>query len=236
MSLRNIQRRKLTLSFGFLCLLLLSMGLIATESMAIFNEDNILKMGDSYPQRDEYMYLPDCCGVRLEGMKFKNETGGVPPNIVSAQNVWIKKLGRTSWSFMHHFCAGINRIGRFERSLASGIGGIYNMTKKQRSTLVYSLAEFNMIEPPYRQSGSPLYAESVYNHAKALHYLGRTQDAMRKLKEGISAVPANDKLYLYLAQILLEVGDKKQAKKVLEVGYKRTNGSKKIGGMLSGLR
>lgn len=110
------------------------------------------------------------------------------------------------------------------------------MTEKQRDTLVSALPEFNMIEPPFRKAGSPLFAETIKNHAKVLHLLGRTQEAMSKIAEGIAANPTKDALYLYLAQILLETGDKEQAKQVLELGYKRTNGSKRIDEMLSGLR
>jgi predicted Zn-dependent protease len=110
------------------------------------------------------------------------------------------------------------------------------MTEKQRGTLLYALDEFKMIEPPFRKAGSPLYTETVKNHAKVLRFLGRTQEAMSKIAEGIAAHPAKDALYLYLAQMLLEMGDKKQAKQVLELGYKRTKGSKRIGKMLSGLR
>lgn len=236
MLLKNIQFRKLTLGFGVLFMLLVSIVLIASESMATIDEDTILKTKYSYPQRDEYKFLPGCCEVVLEKIKFKKETGRVPQKIIRAQTAWRKKLGGVSMTWLHHFCAGINRIGRFERSLANGIGGLANLTKKQRGTLVYALDEFNMIEPSYLKGGSPLYVETVYHHAKALHYLRRTKEAIYKLKQGIAAKPNKEKLYLYLAKIFLEIGYKKQAKEVLNLGYKRTKGSKRIGKMLSRLK
>lgn len=236
MPLRNIQYRRLTLGFGVLCLLLVSIGSIASASTALVDEDAILKMKHAYPTRDEYPYLPPCCTVKLEAIRVKRATGALPPNLARAQEAWAKKLGRSVWPWMHHFCAGLNRIVRFEKSLRSGVGSTLSMTEKQRGTLLYALNEFKMIEPPFLKAGSPLYAETIKNHAKALRLLGRPWKAILKIKEGITADPARDALYLYLAQILLEMGDKKQAKQVLELGYKRTKGSKRIGKMLSGLR
>lgn len=236
MPLRNIQYRRLTLGFGVLCLLLVSIGLIASQSTALAGEDAILKMKHAYPTRDEYPYLSRYCMVKTEELLLGREGRDLPPNLAREREAWKKKLGKTSWVWLHHYCAGLNRIGRFERSLVSGVGSRWNMTEKQRGTLLYALKEFEMIGPPYRKAGSPLYAPTVMNHAKALHLLGRTREAILKIKEGIAAHPAKDTLYLYLAQILLEVGGKKQAKQVLELGYKRTKGSKRIGKMLSGLR
>lgn len=236
MPLRNIQYRRLTLGSGVLCLLFVSIVLIASPSAAIVDEDAILKMEHAYPQRDEYPYLPSFCAVKLEDMKLKNESRALPPNLARAKKAWVKKLGKTTWTYLHHFCAGLNRIGRFERSLINGVGSTWNMTEKQRGTLLYALKEFKMIEPALRKAGSPLYASTIMNHAKAFHLLGRTREAILKIQEGIAADPSKDALYLYLAQILLEMGDKKQAKQVLELGHKRTKGSKRIGKMLSGLR
>ncbi|MBE9534556.1 MAG: tetratricopeptide repeat protein [Proteobacteria bacterium] len=236
MPLRNIQYRRLTLGFGVLCLLLVSRGSIGSASTALADEGAILKMKHAYPTRDEYPYLSGCCAVKTEELLLKRESRALPPNLARAREAWKKKLGKTSWVWLHHFCAGLNRIGRFERSLASGVGSRWNMTEKQRGTLLYALKEFEMIEPPFRKAKSPLYAETIKNHAKTLRLLGRTPEAMSKIKEGIAADPAKAALYLYLARILLEMGDKKQAKQVLELGYKRTKGSNRIGKMLSGLR
>jgi tetratricopeptide (TPR) repeat protein len=236
MPLRNIQYRRLTLGFGVLCLLLVSIGLIASQSTALAGEGAILKMKHAYPTRDEYPYLCRYCMVKTEELLLRREGRDLPPNLAREREAWKKKLGKTSWVWLHHFCAGLNRIGRFERSLISGVGSRWNMTEKQRGTLIYALGEFKMIEPPFRKAGSPLYTKTIYYHAKVLRLLGRMQEAMSKIAEGIAADPAKDALYLYLAQILLEVGNKKQATQVLELGYKRTKGSKRIGKMLSGLR
>jgi tetratricopeptide (TPR) repeat protein len=209
---------------------------MAVESIAIANEDAILKMKYAYPQRDEYVYLPEFCIPRVEGIKLKQENRDKPPSLIKAAKAWEKKLGGTTWLYLHHYCGGVNQIGRYERSLAAGVGNKQNMTKMQKATLINALGNFKMIEPPYRKVNSPLYASTIINHAKAFNLLGRKQEAILKLKEGISAEPSKDILYLNLAQIFLEVGDKNQAKQVLETGYKQTGGSKRIGAMLSDLK
>jgi len=234
MPLRDF-RFRLTLGFRVLFLLLVSIGSIPAASTALLDEDAVLKMKHAYPQRDEYPYLPGYCAVKREEMLLKHEGRALPPKLARVRQAWVKKLGRTSWVWLHHYCAGINRIKRFERSKAYGVGGTLTMTKKQRETLLCALREFKMIEGPYSKARSPLYTRTIISHAKALRLLGRTREAMSKLSEGIAANPTVDALYLSLARMLLELGDKKQAKKVLELGYKRTKGSRRIGKMISGL-
>jgi hypothetical protein len=206
---------------------------IASKPLLAQNEDEILDFQHAYPQRAEYIYLPNYCVLKMEIMKLTNDGRKLPPNIAREQEAWTKRLGETSWTYIHHYCAGLIRINRFERSIAIGIGGVANMTDLQKSTLVYALHEFESVESPYIKSHSPLYAEAIISHAKALSLLGRKQAAVDKMSEGISSEPERDILYLCLAQILFEMGDQRQAKKVLELGERRTKGSKRIQEMLS---
>ena len=221
-------------SLYLVALLFVNACIFIGDSGAYVDEESILKMKQAYPQRDEYSYLPKFCAVKLEELKYKGMP--LPANISRAQKMYTKKLGTTTWTYMHHYCAALNRIGRFERSLMFGIGSRTNMTKHQRGTLLYALNEYKMIQPPYKKSRSPLYVETIKNYAKVFHLLGRTSEAILKIKEGLAYNPRKDTLYLYYAEILLDIGRKQQAKQVLELGYKRTNGSKRINKVLSSIK
>jgi hypothetical protein len=233
---------RLAQAFSVACVCFISQSVIFSETQsAVFSDqkecgDPILKMKCSYPQMDEYQYLPTCCMAKVEGMKYSNEVRALPQKLASITDKCVNDIGKGTWRYLHHYCAGINRIGRFQRAILSGSGGILNMTNGQRDTLLYALSEFKMIERIYLNEGSPLYEETIKNHAKALHYLGREQEAFSKLSEGIAAHPAKDSLYLYLAQMLLNIGNKEKAKQVLELGYSRTNESPQIADMLSRLK
>ena len=228
---------KLILGFAFLCFSFVSIGLNSASAEVNIERDTILKMKNAYPTRDEYVYLPGFCRVKIEEMGSNDLSvrGKLSPQLAREKQVWVNKMGADTYHYSHHFCSGMNHIGRFERSLKMGFGSRNKPTKFQKATLAKAVGDFRMIEPPYLKFNSPLYAESVKLHAKALHLLGRMPEAIKKIKEGIAARPTSSTLYLYYAEILLESGNKAQAKKVLEWGYKRTNGSPKISKMLSGL-
>jgi hypothetical protein len=215
---------------------LTSIGSIANAESALIDEDAILRLANTYPQMDEYPYIPEYCVVKLEEIRLSHEVKGLPPNLARARQAYVEKLGDGTWTWLHHYCAAINEIRRFEKSVRSGIGGKGNLTKLQKDILFMAIGHLNMIEGPYLQYHSPLYAGTIANYAKVFFLLGRYPEVISKMKDGIANEPANDALYLDYGRFLIDMGLKEDAKKVLESGYKRTNKSKRIEEMLSSLK
>lgn len=209
---------------------------VAADPQAAVDEDAVLHFGTAYPRRDEFGDLPRFCQVKIEMLRLKREVKPWPQELVAEAEVWEEIFGRRAWSYMHHYCAGINRIIRFEKSVRLGIGSSENMTKMQRATLAYALDEFEMTCRQFKAEGvSPLLPECLVNHAKVLQLLGRTDEAVAKLEEALSDAPESDIVYLAMAQMLLDEGNKDTARQVLKVGYERTHGAESIGAMLSSL-
>jgi tetratricopeptide (TPR) repeat protein len=198
-------------------------------------ENAILRMRSKYPERNEYPYLPRFCGAKIESMHLKREGKTIPPDLARERARWSEVLGRTVWTYMHHYCAGINRLRRFEESLSMGFGSSGNITKMQKDTLVEARDELAFVEVPFLKSGSIMYVEAIVNQANAMQSLGNPQDAISKLSDGIRVKPTSEDLYLALAKLLLDLGEKDEAKKVLELGSRQTGGAKNITEMLSRL-
>jgi hypothetical protein len=236
---------KLTSALSVVLVCLISQGLIARQTRSAVPlaqkdcGDSILKMKCAYPQSDEYQYVPECCTERMQEIAFDSERRPLPSNLALAVDGCVDRLGKEPYHWLHHYCAGINRLTRYKRSLTNGLGSYSSMLEKQqkqKETLIAAIKEFGMIEKVYLGAHSPLYTNIILNYAKALNLLGRKTEAFSKLNDGIVAEPANELFYLYLAQILLDSGNKNKATQILELGYGRTKGSAKIADMLSRLK
>lgn len=108
MGVKSIMYKKITLFLSTLSLLLVGMGFIGSESIADSDkgwilENSILKPIYKYPKRDEYQYVPEFCAVKMEVVDLQREGKPATGDLAESANRVAKKLGRTSWSWLHHY-------------------------------------------------------------------------------------------------------------------------------------
>ena len=64
---------------------------------------------------------------------------------------------------------------------------------------------------------SPDNAETYNNLGITLHYIGRSNDALRRLNEGVAIDPTNQRIWLTLGFVYSQLGDTEQARAALTI-------------------
>jgi len=202
------------------------------------NEDDILRVKTRYPDDDELPYLPKCCGIkRLEQKRHEQSNSSSARSsaeLAASVHSCIDRVGSNVWAYMHHYCAGLNRMKRYNRSKMMGFGSLKGPNMLQQQTLNAAINEFKYAEDHY--ANSPRYEVAMRLAAVAWWELRNYRQAYTTLYKGIQVRPKSASFYLQLSTYLVNQGQKAQAKKVLQKGLRATGGNKKIQRMLAGLK
>ncbi len=196
-------------------------------------EADILRYNVVYPADDELALLPKCCGVKRKAQPYEAKRIPMNSRLASNVNACKKRVGVTVWTYMHHYCAGLNRIKRYYLSKQLGIG-VTGLTDLQKKTLQRALSELHYAESHYVKF--PEYTIAMKYIAIAWWELGNYHKSFNALYRGIRVQPRYPVLYLQLAKVLNIQGQKTKAMKVLQKGLKATGGNKKIRDMLASLK
>ncbi len=228
-----LQPKFLTILVTLVVVFKLSM--IIKPSAAAFGlkENEILRIRNKYPMDDELGYLPKCCTARRISQKYRGRETSIPSKVAPYVNKCRKQLGERLWTYMHHHCAGLNRMMRYYRSKQAGFG-LTSLTKSQTITLKAAIGEFRYSESHY--AGYLQYITAMKLKATAQWELGLYRESIDTLQVGIQAMPRHPTLHIELAKRLITLGSKAAARRVLEKGLKSTNGNKQIRDMLVHLK
>lgn len=193
-------------------------------------QDDVL-ITDTYPTREEFAELPRFCFVQRMHSRVASivqELGGLTPELVNEGKKWRDMLGPGVWAALHHYCAGLARMGRYRKSVQLGIGQPGELTPRQRLTLERALGEFQFMKYHMERDRSVLYPEWALNQAIAHRELGEIDKAKERLLAAIVFKDDYDVPYLQLASLLEQEMNRTEAISILEIGLSRTGGSAAI--------
>lgn len=192
---------------------------------------------DAFPTREEFEALPRFCVVQRRHSPAAGESlGGLTPGLVEEGKRWQALLGAGVWSGLHHYCAGLNRLNRYKKSVRLNSEPQKALTRGQHLTLVGALEEFRYMQGYMEAERSVLYPDWALNQAIAHRLLGESEKAKERLLAAIVFKDDYDLPYLELASLLDEERNRSEAISVLKLGLTRTRGSAAIRAMLDSMQ
>ncbi len=194
---------------------------------------------DTYPTPKEFEQLPRFCFVQRTHSgdpTAASAVGGLTPELKAEGERWRALLGSGVWGAMHHYCAGLARVGRYRKSLELGVGGPGNLTNRQRVTLEMALGEFQFMAGHMEKDRSIIYPDWALNQAIVYRALEQNAKAKERLLAAIGFKNDYEPAYLELASLLEQEWNRPEAITILEIGLAKTNGSAAIRAKLEGLR
>lgn len=178
-----------------------------------------------YP--DELRAMPRWCECRILWQRqFVGWSRDVPvPDSIKIEyKKWAKVIGEDIFRGTHHYCTGLNWINRYKLSLTDTYKNIEN---DRNIALNSALGEFRYmrgaLKPKHR-----LYYEMLLNEAYIYSEQGNHLKAANNYIEILKLKPKYAGAYVKYAMFLTSIGQKEKAIKVLQAGFKKTNGSKII--------
>jgi tetratricopeptide (TPR) repeat protein len=182
------------------------------------------------PTQEELQKLPRWCQVNLLTLRrtFHNDTQSASDELMKEREGWARTIGEDVFSYMHHYCMGLNVMNRYfdkEAELATAPEDKKELEKKR---LAGGLEEFNFVKDYLRQAHNVFYPELLLNEAVIYRELDDVQKAIGSLAEALKVKPDYVAAYLELSRTMKTAGDATEAKKVLDLGLKMTSGSEAI--------
>lgn len=194
---------------------------------------------NNFPTREEFSELPRYCFVQRTHSSVPSvaeSLGGLTPELVSEGKKWSALLGPAVWSGLHHYCAALAWLGRYERSVKLGAGVRGRLTERQRRALQIGVEEFRFMEGSMDKKTSVLYPEWALKYGIAYRELGEKQKAVERFLASIQAKKDFAAPYVELSDLLIELGQQGEARKLLELGLKATGGDAVIAGKLRSIQ
>jgi hypothetical protein len=180
-----------------------------------------------YPDKEEMTLMPRWCQVCLvtNGSIFTGDKSAITDKLLAEKAQWAKKIGEDVFIYLHHYCAALNWINRYSRSM---VDKDYPESKMHREAALRSgLKEFAFVRGQVKKDWI-LFPELLLKEAFFYSELGDNKQAIQNLREATELRPDYAPIYQELARIYEKVGMKDQASATLKLMSKKTQ-NKTIG-------
>lgn len=190
---------------------------------------NRLQTEPRHPTLEELPALPRWCQVNIltRQRALHRDTASASDELMRERWHWANVVGKSVFTYLHHYCNGVNRINRYYISKYS-LFDEKGAEKYRASNLSRALSELRFVREYLRTKPNVLYPELLVNEAIAYRELGQFD---RALEHGVEAITVDRQYgmgYVELSRTLRASGEEGEARAILELGFKMTNGDKLI--------
>jgi tetratricopeptide (TPR) repeat protein len=185
----------------------------------------------TFPLPEELKELPRWCQIRFRSYgAMRGYTGAwtnwerPPISVLRENKKWEKLFGAKVYNGAHHYIYGLNWINRHKRYSILRYEGVERDLNFALNTVI---SEFKFMRA-YVRPKHKLYPMMLMQEAYAYKGLGNYKKAAQLYTELMKRNPGYAPVYVEYANLLKSVGKSKNALKVLQIGLKKTKGSKQI--------
>ena len=157
------------------------------------------------PSASEMALLPEYCKARFTDQHSPQ------------YQAWTQRVGPKFLS-IHHYCAGLNYINRYQRLVNDEKRGYY---------LSRAVPEIDYVAKNM-PADFVLAGEIYLNRGIAYKLMGNNAAAARDFMKALERDPKQARAYLYLSEIQMKSGSKDKALELVSIGLKRAPGSKAL--------
>jgi tetratricopeptide (TPR) repeat protein len=178
-----------------------------------------------YPDKEEMLSLPRWCQVCVvtNASIFSGDKSSVTDALMAERAQWAKKIGEDVFIYLHHYCAALNWINRYNKSM---FDEDYPEASMHREAALRSgLQEFAFVRTHVNKAWI-LFPELLLKEAFIYRALENNIQAIKNLREALELRPDYAPIYQELAETYKKVGMKDQAAATLKLMLERTQNKK----------
>lgn len=172
---------------------------------------------DQLLSNDEVVRLPRFCQIRLTVRQANRTARDIPAAARNELAKWDSLWGAGAPHF-HHYCWGLGMMVRYKEALTLGEEGQVRQARALRGALGAFNYMIRNIAASERLGPFPLMPELYLNRGVANRGLANNEDAVKDFVNALGAKKDFTDAYHQLSDLLLSLGDIRQARDVLSLG------------------